>query len=48
MLYQNNIIFISLKIDFVLIANSADPGEMLCYAATRHFIWVSTVRKNTH
>ena len=30
--FQKNIVFLSLKIDFVL-ANSADPDEMLCFAA---------------
>ena len=30
--FPNKIIFISLKIDCVL-ANSADPDEMLCYVA---------------
>ena len=29
---HNNIVFLSLKIDFVLV-NSADPDEMLHYAA---------------
>ena len=32
MIFQKNIVFLSLKINFVL-ANSADPDEMPCYGA---------------
>ena len=37
---HKNIVFLSLKIDFVL--NNADPDEML------HFIWVCTVCQSIH
>ena len=42
--FQNYIVFLSLKMDFVL-ANSADPDEMLHYAA---FHLVFTVSQHTH
>ena len=42
--FLNNIVFLSLKVDFVL-ANSADPAK--CHIQW-HFIWFHTVCKSIH